>query len=189
MNSPGFYSVLLSGSMLLGMNPNPGKSVSVNANETIGTMQVEGTKQGIILGRPGAGAGDPTAGVNLISFKMGSAAPLDPAPGAVKGARPKHLIVVTREIDAASPKIYQAFTGNEILKSVVIKLTKKKPDSKPEVTRTVTLTDVIISKVRRDGPDLNPLHLEELSYSYRLILVQNADGSTSTTDDVTAHDQ
>jgi type VI secretion system secreted protein Hcp len=173
--------------MLLGLKPAADRDGSGNANEIIGTMQVEGSKQGMIVGTPGTGAGSNE--INLVSFKMGSAAPVDTRSGTVKGARTKHLIVVTKEIDPASPKLFQAFTGNESLKSVVIKLTTKTPDGKHMASRTVTLTDAVISKIRKDGPDLNLSHLEEISYAYRLILVQNADGSTSTTDDMTAHDQ
>lgn len=187
MKSVIFFSALLSGALLLGMRPASDKDESVLAHEIVGTMQVEGTKQGMIPGRPGTGAGNNR--LNLTSFKMGSEAPLDPRSSPVKGAKTHHLIVVTKEIDEASPKLFQAFNENEVLKSVVIRLTKKTPDGKQMVARTVTLTDVLISKIRQAGPDLSPLHLEELSYAYRLILIENADGSTSTTDDVTANNQ
>jgi type VI secretion system secreted protein Hcp len=187
MNTLSFYSVLLSGTILLGMKPAANRDRSGNANEIIGTMQVEGSKQGMIVGTPGTGTGHNE--IDLISFKMGSAAPVDTRSGTVKGARTKHLIVVTKEIDPSSPKLYAALIGNESLKSVVIKLTTKTPDSRHKANTTVTLTDAVILKIRHDGPDLNPSHLEEISYAYRLILVQNADGSTSTTDDVNANDQ
>jgi type VI secretion system secreted protein Hcp len=186
MNSLSFFSILLSGTMLLGMKSVMNDDRSGNANEIIGSMQVEGTKQGVIVGKPAPGAGQNEIG--LTSFKMGSEAPVDTRPGTAKGGRTKHLIVVTKEIDEASPKLFQAYTGNEALKSVVIKLTTKTPDSRHKA-KTVTLTNVVIAKIRKDGPDLGPSHLEELSFSYQSILVQNADGSTTTSDDVSANNQ
>ena len=189
MNSLKILQVILSGALLLGMKPVSDVHKFADAGNIVGTMEVKSAKQGMIAVRPGTG-------INLISFKMGSAAPVDPKSGTVKGARTQHLVVVTKEIDPASPKLFIAYSGNEVLSSVVFHLTQKTPDSRSKAPRTVTLTDVVISTIRRDGADLNPqgssgsgVHMEELSYSYRLILVQNADGSTSTTDDVTANNQ
>lgn len=189
MNALSILPVILSGALLLGMKPGSGKDNVADTGNIVGTMEVKSAKQGMIVGKPGTG-------INLISFKMGSAAPLDPKSGTVKGARKQHLIVVTKEIDPASPKLFIAYSGNEVLSSVVFHLTQKTPDSRSKVPRTVTLTDVVIATIRRDGVDLNPqgssstaVHMEELSYSYRSILVQNTDGSTSTTDDVTANNQ
>jgi len=77
---------------LLGIKPVTDRDRSDNANEIIGSMQVEGSKQGTIVGAPGTGTGHNE--IDLNSFKMGSTAPVDPRPGTAKGARTKHLIVV-----------------------------------------------------------------------------------------------
>ena len=184
MNSLNLFSILLSGSILLGMTPAIDRDRSGSTNEIIGTMQVEGSKQGMIVGRP-----ETPGDINLVSFKMGTEAPVDPGSIAAKGARQKHLIVVTRKIDGASANLLQAFNGHEVLNSVLIKLTTKKPDSRQMVGRTVKLTKVVIFKIRHDGPDLASAHLEEIAFSFQAILVQNADGSTSTSDDVSANNQ
>jgi type VI secretion system secreted protein Hcp len=185
MNALSILPVILSGALLLGMKSGPGNGKIADTGNIVGTMEVKSAKQGMIAVRPGTG-------INLISFKMGSAAPVDPK----SGGRKQHLIVITKEIDPASPKLFIAYNGNEVLSSVVFHLTQKTPDSRSKVPRTVTLTDVVISTIRRNGVDLNPqgssssaVHMEELSYSYLSILIQNTDGSTSTTDDVTANNQ
>lgn len=193
MQTLSFFSVFLSGTMLWGMGPTTGSRKADIGGDVIGIMKVESAKQGKIVG----GAGQPADGVNVMSFEMGAQAPLDERSGTVAGSRKHHLVVLTKEVDESSPKLQLAYNSQEVLKSVVIQLTKKTPDSRHKAGTTITLTDVVISKIRKEGADLNPSHLpsqpashlEELSFSFRAILVQNSDGSTSTTDDVSAHDQ
>jgi type VI secretion system Hcp family effector len=187
MQTLSFFSVFLSGTMLLGMGPATGSRKAGIGGEVAGIMKVESAKQGKIIGV--AGAGKPAGGVNVLGFKMGQESPEDPGSGNTPGVRKHHFVVVTKAVDATSPEFLQAFNGKEVLKSVVIQLTKKTPDSRHKAGTTITLTDVVIAGIRKDGPDLGPSHLEELTYSYRTILVQNADGSTSTNDDVTANNQ
>ncbi len=143
--------------ILLGMKPKSAPEPPAMATEIIGTMKVEGTKQGVISGS-GNGAG--SAWTNLTSFTQSTP------------------IVVTKQTDPASPKLFQAYNGHEQLKYVILQLTKKLADGRQVRDRIIKLTDVVISKVNKKAPDL-----EELSFTYRTIQIQNVAASTSTADD------
>jgi type VI secretion system Hcp family effector len=169
MSSHPFFSLLLSGAMLLGTNPGSTPQKPFAGNEIIGTMKVEGAKQGVISG---TGRGTASSWMNLTGFTMGSA------------------IVVTKKTDPASPKIFQAFSTNETLKTVILQLLKKTADGRQVHDRIITLTNVVISKIRRDGQDVNPktsasaaAQTEEISFKYQKIEIKNVAASTSTADD------
>src|SRR5580692_9502553 len=101
MQTLSFFSVFLSGTMLLGMGPTTGSRKADISGDVIGIMKVESAKQGKIVG----GAGQPADGVNVMSFEMGAQAPLDERSGTVAGARKHHLVVLTKEVDESSPKL------------------------------------------------------------------------------------
>lgn len=139
--------------------------------DVIGTMKVQGKKQGLI-GSSASGAAN--GWTSLASY-----------------TQEKKTVIVTRPVDAASPKFSQALNTNEELTLVVLQLLKKVANGKQVPDRIVRLTGVVISKIRRDGPDLtrNGVHLEEVSFTFQAIQIQNASASTSTTDDWTAQNQ
>ena len=57
--------------------------------------------------------------------------------------------------------------------------------------RIIRLTDGVILKIRRDGSDLHSGNtgLEEISYTFRAIQIENVAASTSVSDDWTAQNQ
>ena len=120
-----------------------------------GYFKVEGSKQGLVKGEEIKGRG--SEWLRVSSFNMGS------------GADRKHKpIVLTREVDAASPKLWQALSTNEVLKSVVIQLVKKTPDGKETIDRTITLKNATISKIDKSVPKQ-----EEIAFSYEDIQIED----------------
>jgi type VI secretion system secreted protein Hcp len=160
---------MIAGATLLAMKP----SFSL-----VGLMKLTGTKQGDIKGKPSSTGAD---GMDITSFKMGSQAPLDPKSPA--GQKQHHLVVITKEIDAASPKLQTAITGGEVFRTVEIQLGKTNSNGKKSLTN-VKLANATIAQIHK--MDAN---MEEIAFSFQTIIVQYTDGSTSTTDDWSANDQ
>jgi type VI secretion system secreted protein Hcp len=76
----------------------------------------KGTKQGQLKGESIKKAGEnPKV---LLSFEYGLQSPIDAGAGKPKGPRTHSPITVTREVDAASPLLWQALCTNEALESV-----------------------------------------------------------------------
>jgi type VI secretion system Hcp family effector len=160
---------IIAGAMLLAMKP---------SFSFVGLMKLTGTKQGDIKGRPSTTGAD---GMDITSFKMGSQAPLDPkSPG---GQKQHHLVVVTKEVDIASPKFQTAVNNSEIFKTVEIQLGKTNGTGKKSLTN-VKLANATISQIRK-----TEANMEEIAFSFQTISVQYTDGSTSTTDDWNANNQ
>jgi hypothetical protein len=85
--------------------------------------------------------------MSIMSFKMGSEAPLDPKSGGA-GQKQHHLVVLTKEIDLASPKFQTAFTSAEQFNKIEIQLDKKNPNSKKPQPTKVTLTNATIAQIQ-----------------------------------------
>jgi type VI secretion system Hcp family effector len=151
-----------------------------SATSPVGTMQAIGAKQGPITGKPSAAGADR---MNILSFKMGSEAPLDPKSSGA-GQKQHHLIVLTKEIDPASPKFQTAFTSAEQFNKIEILLDKKNPNGKKPQPTKVTLTNATIAQIRKTEAGM-----EEIAFSFQAINVQSTDGSTSTSDDWSANVQ
>jgi type VI secretion system Hcp family effector len=102
-------------------------------------------------------------------------------------------ITVERESDAASPKLYQAVSTNEVLPKVIFKVFKPGDPTKYKI---ITLENALITKVSKGTkppgtakPNTDTHEKEEIAFTFTKISVEFFGGSTSTTDDWTANNQ
>ena len=169
MKSLNLLTCIIAGSTLLAMKP---------SFAPVGLMKLTGTKQGDIKGKPSSTGSD---GMDISSFKMGSQAPLDPKSPA--GQKQHHLVIITKEVDAASPKFQIAVNSGEVFRTVEIQLGKTNTNGKKSLTN-VKLANATIAQIRK-----TEANMEEIAFSFQTIMVQYTDGSTSATDDWTANNQ
>lgn len=129
--------------------------------------------------------------MEFTEFKMGSSVPVDANSGEPKGFRQHKPLIVTKERGAASPQILQAHWRNEVLPEVVLEIVGRSEDGAKEVVQErITLTDAIIVGVDRyshasakAAVDADVDYLEDVSFRYRQIMVENPAAGTSTSDD------
>jgi type VI secretion system secreted protein Hcp len=128
--------------------------------------------------------------VECIAFKMGSAVPYDANSGLARGYRQFEPLMITKEWGASSPQFLQAHWTNEVLNEVVLEIVSRTDDGTKEfVLERITLTDAVVVAVRRysathakDTVTTDVDHLEDISFRFRQIMVENPKAGTSTTD-------
>jgi type VI secretion system secreted protein Hcp len=124
-------------------------------------------------------------------FKMGSSVPVDANSGEPKGFRQHKPLIVTKERGAASPQFLQAHWTNELLEEVVLEIVGRSDDGTKEVVQErITLKDAIIVAIDRYSHksakatvESDTDYLEDISFRYRQIMVENPAAGTSTSDD------
>jgi type VI secretion system secreted protein Hcp len=91
-------------------------------------------------------------GLQCHAFEYSVAAQYDAKAGQTPGKRTHTPLVITREVDSASPLLFHACVTNEVLQSA--KLSFVKPDSggKEVVFHTIELTNGTISKIGYASP-------------------------------------
>lgn len=110
--------------------------------------------------------------------------------GSAKG----HTITIGRERDGASPNLFQeCVNSKEVLPKVVFKVFKPGDPTKYKI---VTLTNATIIKVTSRTKQPNTGHsndsaheMEDVSFTFSAIDIQNFAGSTTTSDDWTTNNQ
>jgi type VI secretion system Hcp family effector len=151
---------------------------------------IKGTKQGQLkAGSKKAGRSDKFT--EVIAFEMESSVAVDAKSGDVTGHRTMSPLILTMESGPWSPQLLQAHYTNEVLKEVVLEMVARQADGKKEVViERITLADAIISKIVRysnaHGKDVlvhDVDHLEDVSFVFRQITVENPIASTSVTED------
>ena len=111
------------------------------------------------------------------------------------GKRQHSPITIVREVDSASPLLWQGLCTNEALRAVDISLVQRPSSGSGEVVvERITLTNAVISKVHRYTPHLGSefnVHdtdeMEEIQFAFQKITFSNVAGSTSTSDDWTTN--
>jgi type VI secretion system Hcp family effector len=150
----------------------------------------KGTKQGQLkAGSKKAGRSDKWS--EVIAFKMESSVAVDPKSGRVTGHRDILPLVITLDAGPWSPQLLQAHYTNEVLTEVIIEMVARQADGKKEVCiERITLADAVICKIERysntHGKDTvthDVDHLEDISFVFRQITVENPIASTSVTED------
>jgi type VI secretion system secreted protein Hcp len=130
------------------------------------SVTVEGAKQGVFKG-------DRSGSIGATAFTLESKSPADGASGRVSGKVQNLPVTITKDVDAASPQIFQALCTNEILKSVIIEAYAIGPDGKEAVAQTVRLTNAAVTGLRQSVdaggtvPSAGPR--EEVSFTYQSI--------------------
>ncbi len=132
--------------------------------------------------------------ISVLSFRSDVTSPRDVATGQASGKRQWHPVVIVKEWGAASPQALQALATNEVLTEVVIEFTRANSNGEVYVYQTVTLTDASVSQVRRftgdsssaeGGVSVPPhaMQLDEWSFTFRKIQVEDKDAKTMFNDD------
>jgi len=151
-------------------------------------MAITGTKQGAFKGQGLVTAY--ASSIEIHAFQYGVQSPRDVSTGLASGKRQHSPITVTKEWGQATPQIFQALTTNEVLTSVKFQFTRTDPTGKTYVYHTITLTNATISamtqhtdKNARHQEANDTLELEDVSFTFQAITIENIDGKTSATDD------
>ena len=179
--------LLLAAALLVwrGQLPGPsGSSIGANAavaNPTRFDVTIVGAKQGTFKGE-----GNRLRNRNKIvglTYAYELSSPRDAATGLPTGKRQHHPVMFTKEWGAATPQILTAEANNENLKSVLFEFFKTTLNGQEYVFQTVTLTNASISDVKQYTDKSGFLELDEISFTFQKIEVDNKDGKTMFLDD------
>jgi type VI secretion system secreted protein Hcp len=127
-------------------------------------MTVVGAKQGAIKGEAAAGSIHLTGVVHQM----------DAASGMASGKRQHNPITITKEVDSASPKLFQASASNEVLSQVVIAF---QGSGAGDAAQKIVLTNATILSIRKAGKT------EQITLDYQVIEVTYAKGGKTAMDD------
>ncbi|MDQ6770462.1 MAG: type VI secretion system tube protein Hcp [Gemmatimonadota bacterium] len=156
------------------------------------SVQIEGTKQGKFKGDPGRAGGAASDKIRGLAFQYEVTSPRDLASGQATGKRQHKPIIVTKEWGASSPQLFEALATNEVLK-VTFEFLTTKADGTEEVFETIKLANATISDIKQyttglvDGAGKSATtarHLEDVSFTFQKIEMENRDGKTSWVDDL-----
>ena len=156
-------------------------------------VSIKGRKQGQFKGE-GFQSKRGNKWIPILAFGYAVQSPRDLATGQATGKRQHKPVVVTKAWGAATPQLFQALTTNEILDSVDIEFFKVNPNGEEYLYHTVKLTNASIVEIKQytreyelesaghpEGVD--PVELEDVSFTFQKIEIENKDGKTTTVDD------
>lgn len=149
--------------------PGPAGQSGPPAPPVIGQFSATGQQQGTIKGGDGT-----QSDIDITGFTEEVLEPTDPASGLPTGKREHKPITITKEIDAASPLLYNALVNNENLSKVVIDLDS--PGGSTPTTE-ITLQNASISDLTHDG------QTETVSFVFEKITWTYLPNGKSATDD------
>jgi type VI secretion system secreted protein Hcp len=135
-------------------------------------LTITGTKQGSIKGEAAKEGG--SEGSIAVSAVMHESAPT----GAMAGKRQHSPITIVKEVDKASPLLYQAMTTHEVLSNVTIDFAGSGSGA-GKVAQKIVLTDATITDIRKVG------NSEQITFDYPTVEVTYKGGGKSATDDWT----
>ena len=145
----------------------PANGDSLPTHEQIaGSAAIHMTVTGISQG-PIAGSSEETGreGTSLIlGFDHSITIPFDSPTGLPSGPRQHNPVMITKYIDKASPKLYQACTTGEILNPVELKFYRIGPTLAEEHYYTIELENARIVDVKQTGTNF-----EHISMTYQKI--------------------
>jgi type VI secretion system secreted protein Hcp len=130
------------------------------------TVTIEGAKQGVFKG-------DQSGKIVATDFAMENKSPADAASGRVSGKFQNLPVTITKDVDAASPQLFQALCTNETLKGVTVEMYVTGADGNEAVAQTVRLTNAAVTGLRQYvdavGADPSAGPREEVSFTYQSI--------------------
>jgi len=135
-------------------------------------LNLEGTKQGKIKGSSTKQQGGVAASdvILCIGLKYSDIKPLGSQLGTTTGKRSHRSITITREVDTASPKLFQALVVNEVFKAATIQFPNTGSDGKPSTVRKIELTNGSIIDIRQ-APSNAGKKCENVTLTYEDLLV------------------
>ncbi len=146
-------------------------------------VTIKGKKQGPFKGEsPKARYKDK---IPAVHFLYEIKAPRDVSTGQASGKRQHSPVMITKEWGAASPQILQALVTNEMLDFVFFEFVRTNPAGEEEIYYTIRLTNATVCDLKQyvqaqPGPD-HPL--EDISFTFQKIEVEDKDAKTSASDD------
>jgi type VI secretion system secreted protein Hcp len=149
-------------------------------------VQIEGTKQGKFKAECGQKEWkDAMAGIDF-AYEVTTATEV--GTGQASGRRQHKPIVITKEVGAASPQLFQALVQNEVLKSVLISFVETNAEGVVEVVHTIKLTNARVTSLKTflgtSSGSKDMRLLETFSLSFQRIDIENKPGKTMASDDV-----
>ena len=135
-------------------------------------------------------------GILGLSFAYELKSPRDPATGQATGKRQHFPIRITKAWGAASPQLFTALTTNEVLTEVKLEFRRTNAGGEEYVYQSIRLTDASVSQIRQftneaatagdssaKRTSANDQELEEISFTFHKIEIENKDGKTMGQDD------
>ena len=108
-------------------------------------------------------------------FQYTVAIPTDAQTGLPSGKRRHQPVVITKDLDKSSPKLFRACVTGEHMKEVRMKFYRIDPKGKDEHYYTIILEDAVIQSIRQypNRLDLNELSrkldVEDISFTFKKI--------------------
>ncbi|HEY8088424.1 MAG TPA: type VI secretion system tube protein TssD [Polyangiaceae bacterium] len=133
---------------------------------------------------------DFSKGMECHGFEQKVEAQTDPNSGLTVGRRRHHPLVIRKEVDAASPLLFNALCTNEILPTCKFSFNKADQAGKQKVYYTIELVNAVVSSYRnfhaqdvtsREKYDTN--EQEEVELTFQKITVTWVDGGKTAVDD------
>ncbi|MCA1692827.1 MAG: type VI secretion system tube protein Hcp [Actinobacteria bacterium] len=150
-------------------------------------LTLKGQRQGVIKGSVTQKGREGTILVRGASHEIVS--PRDPASGQATGKRVHKPFVITKEVDRATPLLYQALVTNEVFLEWTLRLTRATLQSTEQQHYTVKLLNASIASISfrlpdNQVPDLaRVVEYEEISFVYPKIEWTWSDGGITAIDD------
>ena len=154
-------------------------------------LKVTGETQGWIKGSSPVTSLDREDTIEVYAMEHGVTNPIDASSGLPAGKRQHHVLTITKQIDQATPQLYQALVTNELLTDVVLRFYRPSPsgDGTTEQYYTITLENAKIVDMKAYFPlTLLPdnyayyKHMEDVSFAYQTITWTYEDGGITASD-------
>ena len=149
-------------------------------------LELDGQVQGRIPGSCTEAGREGT--IVVYALQHGVEIPRDTHTGLPTGQRIHKPLVVTKEIDRASPLLYQACVTGE-RSEVTLSFYRDNERGQEELYYTINLVEAIIVEIRADVPDIrDPAndvygHMEHVSFTYSKIIWSHKVDNIETEDD------
>jgi type VI secretion system secreted protein Hcp len=150
-------------------------------------LTLAGVKTGVIQGSVIEKGREGSIMVIAVSHEIIS--PRDPASGLPTGKRMHKPLVITKELDKATPLLYRVLVNNETLSKWELKYWRALPTGAQQQHFTVRLTNANVASIahrmpNNKDPDLTRLETyEEIAFTYQRIEWTWVDGGITTGDD------
>ena len=130
------------------------------------------TKQGDVKGSSTKREGDLDYSKGMVchGFNYSVITPLGSQSGASSGKRSHQPVTITKEVDSASPKLWQALCSNETFKSARLQFAKPGSGGKSLPFRTIELINGAIVDIRQ-APSSTGKRCEYVTLAYEELLV------------------
>jgi len=138
-------------------------------------MTIQGAKQGMIKGGDEKTAA--TEQIRLTDVVRSEGTAGDAASGMSSGKRQHGTITIVKEVDKASPMLFQAMSTNEQLVHVTIVFAGGNGSGSGKAAQKIDLSDAVITDIRKVG------NSERITLAYQKIEVTYVSGGKSATDD------